>query len=136
MPIDNFAGRLKGEFRVLNAHLPRKRRSLTELLKEEHPHVTCNDGSNHFFKRKELDYLSQMLDNCEQDSLLLPLIIEVSPDQNWVTIRSKKGIEAKIFSKVLGMFVVCKQNMITIGRSQLRIVRKALRTTTQYVFFL
>lgn len=136
MPIDNFAGRLKGEFRVLNAHLPRKQRSLTELLKERHPHVICNDGNAHFFKRKELDYLSQMLDKQEQDSLLLPLIIEVSPDQNGVTIRSKKGIEAKIFSKVLGMSVVCKQDMITIGRSQLRIVRKALRTTTQYVFFL
>jgi hypothetical protein len=136
MPIDNFAGRLKGEFRVLNAHLPHKRRSLTELLKEEHPHVTCNDGSNHFFKRKELDYLSQILDKNERDSLLLPLIIEVSPDKNWVIIRSKKGIEAKIFSKVLGMFVVCKQNMITIGKSQLMIVRKVLRTTTQYVFFL
>lgn len=136
MPIDNFAGRLKGEFRVLNAHLPRKRRSLTELLKEEHPHVICNDGSNHFFKRKELDYLSQMLDDCEQRVLLLPIIMEVNPDQIGVTIRSKKGIEAKIFSKVLGMFVVCKQNMITIGRPQLRIVRKALRTTTQYVFFL
>ena len=62
MPTDQFpdgvvAGYLKDEFKALNAQIPRKRKSLTELLKEKHPHVVCNDGSAHFFKKKELEYL-------------------------------------------------------------------------------
>lgn len=139
MPTDHssdgsVAGYLKDEFKVLNAQIPRKRKSLTELLKEEHPHVVCNNGSAHFFKRKELEYLSQMLYEDERNSLLLPIIMEVTPDQSGVTIRSKGGSEAKIFSKILGMTVVSKENVITIFRPQLNVVRKALKTTTQYVF--
>jgi len=139
MPTDHssdgsIAGYLKDESKVLNAQIPRKRRSLTELLKEEHPHVVCNDGSAHFFKRKELEYLSQMLYEDERNSLLLPIIMEVTPDQSGVTIRSKGGPEAKIFSKILDMTVVSKENVITIFKPQLNVVRKALKTTTQYVF--
>lgn len=66
---DNLAGRLQND-----AHLPHNQISLTELLKEKYPRVSCNDGSNHFFKRKELDYLSQMLNNYEQRVLRLPVI--------------------------------------------------------------
>ncbi|MBE9546435.1 MAG: DUF61 family protein [Proteobacteria bacterium] len=140
MPTDNssdvfIAGYLKDELKVLNAHLPRKRKSLTELLKEEHPYVICNDGNAHFFKKKELEYLSKMLDYDEQDSLLLPIIMEVTPDQSWVTIRSKGGVEAKIFSKILGITVVSKHNITTIFKSQMSVVRKALKTATQYVFY-
>ncbi len=130
------AGYLKDEFRILNAQLPRKRRLLNELLKEEYPHIICNDGRAHFFKRKELDYLSQMLDYGERDILLLPIIMEITPDQSWITIRSESGIEAKIFSKILGMSVVYKRNMIMIVRAQLVAVREVLKTTTQYVFSL
>lgn len=127
-------GYLKDEFKVLNAQIPRKRKSLNELLKEENPHVVCNDGSAHFFKRKELEYLSQILYEDEQNSLLLPIIIEIISDQNWVTVRSKGEAEAKIFSKILDMTVVCKDGEITLFRPHLTIVRKVLKTTTQYVF--
>jgi uncharacterized protein (UPF0216 family) len=125
---------LKDEFKALNAQIPRKRRSLTELLKEEHPHVVCNDGSAHFFKKKELEYLSQILHDNERNSLLLPIIIEIISDQGWVTVRSKGGTEAKIFSKILDMTVVWKDGEITLFRPQLTVVRKVLKTTTQYVF--
>lgn len=127
---------LRDEFKVMNAHLPRKQRSLTELLKEKHPHVMCKDGRVHFFKRKELEDLSQMLDKTEQDVLLLPIILEVTSDQGGVTIRSKTGTEAKVFSKSLGMPVVCKQGVITIFSPQLSVVRRSLKTTTQYVFLI
>jgi uncharacterized protein (UPF0216 family) len=58
----------------------------------------------------------------------------VSLDQEGITIRSREGIEAKIFSKILRMPVVHKENLITIFRPQLSVVREVLKTTTQYVF--
>jgi uncharacterized protein (UPF0216 family) len=75
-----------------------------------------------------------MLYEDERNSLLLPIIVEVTPDQSSVTIRSKGSPKAKIFSKILDMTVVGKENIITIFKSQLNVVRKALKTTTQYVF--
>jgi len=129
-------GYLRDEFKVLNAHLPRRREPLAKLLQEKTPQVMCNDGSAHFFKRKELEYLSQILSQDEQEALLLPIIMEVAPDQSGVTIMSEEGIETKVLSKILDMPVACQQKKITIFRPQLSLVRKTLKTTTQYVFSL
>jgi uncharacterized protein (UPF0216 family) len=125
---------LKDEFKTFNAHLPRKRKVLTELLKEADPHVIGHDGSAHFFRRKELEYLSKLLDQEQARSLWLPILLEASLDQEGITIRSRKGIEAKIFSKILGMPVVYKEDLITIFKPQLRVVREILKTATLYVF--
>jgi len=46
------------EFRVLNANLPKLRKPLAELMKEEHPCVLLNDGSAHFLSAKSLSILS------------------------------------------------------------------------------
>jgi uncharacterized protein (UPF0216 family) len=125
---------LNGELRAINAHLPRKQKSLSMLLKEDHPHVDCNDGSPHFFKKNELEYLSQMLDENERNLLMLPIIMEVKSDESGIIVRSKEGIEAKIFSEILAMSVAHKLNKVIIFRPQLNVVRKTLKTTTQYVF--
>jgi uncharacterized protein (UPF0216 family) len=125
---------LRDELKTFNAHLPRKRKVLSELLEEDHPYVIGHDGSAHFFKRKELESLSKLLDQEEAHSLWLPILLEVRLDQEGITIRSRKGIEAKIFSKILRMPVVHTEDFITIFRPQLILLRKVLRTTTQYVF--
>ncbi len=140
MRIDNpapdrvFESCLKDDLKTLNAHLPRKRKTLSEFLEEKHPHVECGDGNSHFFKKKELEHLAGMLDNDERQTLLLPIIIEVGPDEGGMTVRSKTGIEAKVFSKILEMPITCTSDIITIFRPQLNVLRKVLKTTTQYVF--
>jgi uncharacterized protein (UPF0216 family) len=132
---DRISRYLKDEFKTFNAQLPRKRKVLADLLKEAHPHVVGHDGSAHFFRRKELESLSKLLDQEEErSSLWLPILLEVSLDQGGITIRSSEGVEAKIFSQILRMPVVHKENLITIFRPQLSLVRKVLKTTTQYVF--
>jgi uncharacterized protein (UPF0216 family) len=94
---------LRDEFKVVNAHLPRRRKPLAKLLDEKHPHVVCNDGSSHLFKRKELDYLSQILSDDEQGALLLPIIMEVTVGQREIMVISEEGIEAKVLSAILDM---------------------------------
>jgi hypothetical protein len=125
---------LKGEAKTLNAHLPRRRKILSELLKEDHPHVDCADGSTHAFKKKELEYLSQILDNDEQEALALPILIEVGSGDGRLVVRSKKGPEAKIFSRILKMSISCKSDTITLFKPQVQVLRRVLKTTTQYVF--
>jgi uncharacterized protein (UPF0216 family) len=125
---------LKGELRTLNAHLPRRQKSLGTLRGEEHPHVDCNDGSQHYFKKDEIGYLAETVDKEEYNSLMLPIILEIKSGDTGVIIRSKEGIEAKIFTKILGMEVSYKDDTIRIFKPQLGIIRKTLKTTTQYVF--
>ncbi|MFC1951014.1 DUF61 family protein [Chloroflexota bacterium] len=123
------------EFRVLNAHLPRTRKSLAELLQEEHPAVQLSDGTAHHFKRKELDYLAGILTTEEQESLLLPIIIKIVPGRNEIGVLSgAQNIEAKVLSHVISMSVTDEKGTITMYKSQLSEVRARLKTTTQYMF--
>jgi uncharacterized protein (UPF0216 family) len=133
-PDRTFENHLQGDLKTLNAHLPRRRKTLSELLEEKRPHVECGDGSTHYFKKKELEYLTEILNNDDQQMLLLPIIIEVESDEGNLKVRSKTGIEAKIFSQILDMPIAFKLDMITIFRPQLAVLRKVLKTTTQYAF--
>jgi len=125
---------LRGELRVLNAYLPCKQKSLSDLLGEEDPNVVCNDGSTHLFKRKELEYLASMLDSAEQEALLLPMLIEVNPGQGEMAIICQGGVEEKVISKILDTPVTPRQKRIVIYKPQLALIRKPLKTTTQYLF--
>ena len=125
---------LKGELRVVNAHLPSKQKPLSDLLGEEYPHVVCNDGSTHLFSRKELKYLTSLIDTNEQKALLLPMLIEVGAGQGEMAIICLGEVEEKVMTKVLDMPITPRQKKITIYKPQLAIVRKVLKTTTQYLF--
>jgi len=125
---------LAGELRVLNAYLPCEQKSLSDLLAEKDPNLVCNDGSAHLFKRKELEYLASMLDSDEQKALLLPMLIEVNSAQGEMAIICQGGVEEKVISKILDMPVTTKQERIEIYKPQLALIRKQLKTTTQYLF--
>ncbi|MGB2852816.1 MAG: DUF61 family protein [Dehalococcoidia bacterium] len=125
---------LRSELRLVNAGLPRNQKSLSGLLREEYPHVMCSDGSTHFFKRRELEYLSSMIDTDEQEALLLPMIIELEGNQAEAALICQGEIEEKVTSKVLNMPVTCEHGRVRIYRPQLALLRKMLKTTTQYVF--
>ncbi len=125
---------LKGEFRVVNAHLPTKQKPLSDLLDEEYPHVLCRDGSTHLFKRKELKYLASLINADEQKALLLPMLLEVNAGQGEVAVICLGQVEEKVISKVLDMPITPRQKKIVLYKPQLALIRKLLRTTTQYLF--
>lgn len=125
---------LKGEFRIANVHLPSSRKSLSQLLSEEHPQVICNDGSAHFFKRKELGYLATLISDEEREALFLPILIEPTSNPSEMSVLCQGDLEPKVISKVLNMPVSYKEGRITIFKPQLSLLRKKLRTTSQYVF--
>ncbi len=125
---------LTGELRVLNAHLPGKQKSLADLWDEEYPHVLCNDGSVHLFKRKELRYLDSLIDSGERKALLLPILIEVNAGRGEMAVLCPGEVEKKVIQKVLDMPLDVREGRVTIYRPQLALVRKRLKTTTQYIF--
>ncbi len=125
---------LKGELRVVNAGLPRNQKTLSALLREEYPHVLCSDGSTHLFKRSELEYIASFINIDEQEALLLPVLIELGANEAEAAIICQTDVEEKVISKILNMPTTPKQGRITIYKPQLALLRKMLKTTTQYVF--
>jgi len=127
---------LKHELKVVNAHLPTEQKPLSDLLREEYPHVVCKDGTTHLFSRKELRYLVGLIDAEEQKSLLLPLLIEVGAGSGEMAVLCPGETAAKVIAGVLDMTVTPRQSKITIYKPQLAVIRRVLRTTTQYIFHL
>lgn len=127
-------GCLRDELRIVNAGLPRSPKRLWNLLREQYPHVLCNDGSTHFFKKSELEYLAGMLDEAEQQALPLPMLIELGVDQAEAAIVCEGRAEEKVISRALDMPVTCEKRRIRIYRPQLALLRSKLKTVTAYVF--
>jgi uncharacterized protein (UPF0216 family) len=125
---------LRGELRIVNTGLPQSQKQLSNLLDEKYPHVVCNDGSTHFFKRSELEYLASMIDSDEQKTLPLPMLIELGVNQAEAAIICEGKVEEKVISKALNMPVTCEEKRIRIYKPQLALLRRKFKTTTVYVF--
>lgn len=125
---------LRGELRVVNIGLPQSQKRLSNLLNEKYPYVVCNDGSTHFFKKNELEYLASMIDSDEQEALPLPMLIELGANQAEAAVICAGKVEEKVLSTVLNMQVTCEESRIRIYKPQLALLRRKFKTTTVYVF--
>ncbi len=127
-------GYLGEELGVFNAQLPCEPKTLTSLLREEYPGVLCKDGGTYRFKKSELEYLAGVLTADEQSEFLLPMLLEIVPGQGEMAVISRGKLEEEVISRILGMPVTSKNGRIKIYRPQLALIRKVLRTATQYIF--
>lgn len=125
---------LHGELRIANAGLPQKQKTLHALLNEEYPHVVSGDGSLSSFKMKELQYIASLITPDEEEKLLLPIIIEIGNIPSEAIVLCQSEVEGKVISKILGMQLKITNNGIRLYRSQVVLLRKIAKTTTQYVF--
>jgi uncharacterized protein len=127
---DNADRLLKKQIYNLNRHLPRQRKNLEELLQEEKPHVLGADGTRHRFKKNELQRISKIIPEKQHHQLKLPLYLEIESQTSGTRIAGP--LEMKIICTILDM-EDCPYGMY-IYRPDLRIVRRELPTTTQYIF--
>jgi hypothetical protein len=123
-----------GELRVMNAHLPRRQKTLADLLVEPEPFIACRDDTPHLFKKEELKLLAGFLSPEEQPLLRLPMLIEVGGTRGETLLRCRGQVEEKVVTRILEMPMACRQGGITLYRPQLSRLRSVLATTTQYVF--
>lgn len=121
---------LKKQIMSLNRHLPRQRKSLEELLGEDKPHVLGTDGTRHRFKKNELKKISSIIPMESWGRLKLPIYIEIDSDSSGSRITGK--LECQIFCQIL-RWDDCDDE-IYIYRPDIKLVRKMLPTTSQYIF--
>jgi len=66
---------LRDELRKLNAHLPKTRKTVRELLDEESPSVSTVGGGRIAMKKTEIEELSSVLDDNLRDKVKLPIVL-------------------------------------------------------------
>ena len=66
---------LAREIRNLNTHLPKQRRTLSDLLKIKDPTIEAMDGSSILLKTSELEALAKEVPTEYHDRLKLPILI-------------------------------------------------------------
>ncbi len=66
---------LRDEMRRLNAHLPKSRRSLQELLGQDSPSVSTVDGGKIVMKKSELEELASDIPEYLIDRVKLPFVL-------------------------------------------------------------
>ncbi len=125
---------LRREISRVNMHLPSRRLTLSELLEMGEPRVFLRDGSEHYFKRSELEYLRSLLDETEIETLRLPIILEISTlYRGYFRVRGR--IAVKVMDIILGEYDVLEERSEALyPRYVLPKIRKKLPTTTTYAF--
>lgn len=124
---------LSKQVQALNRHLAKSRANLGSLLKEEEPKIEQRDGSEHAFKREELERLASLLPQYLHKRLRLPIYIELSSGKYGSGTGKISGeLECRVARAVL-----CKEGTddeFFIYMPEIRMLRKELPTTTDYMF--
>lgn len=120
---------LERELRVVNNYIATKRKTLTELLKEEYPHVLTLSGDIHMFRKSELMLAKEIVKE-DAEKLMLPIYIELIPAQTITTGIVREEVAAKFISALLG---VNHATPLYVYPVQLAEMRKKIGTLIQYV---
>ncbi|KXB07941.1 hypothetical protein AKJ56_02100 [candidate division MSBL1 archaeon SCGC-AAA382N08] len=127
---------IKKEIQNLNKHLPKARATLDKLLEQDKPHVESRSGDAHRFKKKELEYLAELLSKEKHSKLRLPIIIRISPELGRGASKISGNIEREVIEKIIEKEETEDKKELIIYRPETRAVRKKLPTTTQYAFMI
>jgi len=72
---DRYLAHISKLIEKINAHMPKERKTLAELLAEEEPFVEAVDGSKIYFKRGDLERLAERLPRELHGKIFLPIVV-------------------------------------------------------------
>ncbi|WP_297436141.1 DUF61 family protein [Thermococcus sp.] len=125
---------LNREFARINVHLPRVRPTLRALLETVDPKVVLRDGSEHHFKRSELEFIASLLGGEGLDALRIPIVLEISSTyRGYFRVRGR--VEVEVIDRILGNYDILEDKTEEFyPRYLLPRIRRLLPTTTTYAF--
>lgn len=120
---------LERELRVVNSYIAIKRKTLTELLREDYPHVLTLSGDIHMFRKSELMLAKEVVGE-DAEKLMLPIYIELIPAQAITTGVVREEVATKLISALLGVNHAIPLYVYPV---QLAELRRKIGTLIQYV---
>ncbi len=125
---------LNHELARINVHLPKVRPTLRALLETEDPKVILRDGSEHHFKKSELEFMASLLEEGKIDMLRIPIILEISSTyRGYFRVRGR--VEVEVIDRILGAYDILEEKTEGLyPRYLIPRIRRLLPTTTTYAF--
>jgi len=117
----------------INRHLPQKRQSLKALLEMEDPVIKARDGGEYFVERRELEFISENLDEDEWERFFIPIILEMTALGNEYVVYVRDMRHARFIERVFG-FDRYVGNAMLLYTYEMEEIRKKLRTASQVMF--
>lgn len=118
---------------ALNKHLPRKSRSLEEMLKEEFPTIKARDGEEYLIERDELEFIAEYVDELDRKNFSIPIILEMVGIGSETVVIVRNRLHADFIRKAFGFDRRGKEGLM-LYTYEMREVRRRLRTATQVMF--
>jgi len=116
---------------AMNIHLPRKSRSLAEMLKEKYPKILARDGNEYLIERKELEFIAQYVE--DKENFKIPIILEMCSVGDTRLVYVKDKLHAEFISKAFGYDRFVEGNLV-LHLHEIIPIRKKLRTATQIAY--
>lgn len=127
-------GGFKRLVQVMNRSLPERRRSLKELMRESEPSLKSRNGSIISIDKKELEMIAAIVPKYQWNRLMLPIIIEMTPDFGTNAARIRGEVECNLVIKLLELKKLADK-FIVLYMHEIKGLRRMLPTATQYGFY-
>ena len=118
---------------ALNKHLPRKSRSLEEMLKEEFPTIKARDGEEYLIERDELEFIAEFVDEFDRKNFSIPIILEMVGIGSETVVIVRNKLHADFICRAFGFDRRGKEGLM-LYTYEMREIRRRLRTATQVMF--
>ena len=132
--MDAVDGVFKKLVQAMNRSLPERRRSLEELMRESEPSLKSRNGSIISIDKKELEMIAAIVPKYQWNRLMLPIIIEMTPDFGANAARIRGEVECSLVIKLLEL-KKSADKFIVLYMHEIKGLRRMLPTATQYGFY-
>jgi len=118
---------------AVNKHLPKRSKTLAEMLKEDYPTIVARDGNEYLIERRELEFIAQYVDEGDWERFKIPIILEMCDVGGSTLIYVRDKLHAEFLKRAFGYdrFV---DDVLVLHMHEIAPIRRKLRTTSQVLF--
>jgi len=118
---------------VINKHLPKRSKTLSEMLNEEFPTIICRDGNEYLIEKNEIEFISENVDSNLWSSFRIPIIFEMCKVGSETIVYVRDKLHSEFISKTFGIRRY-KDDVLILYPHEVYRIRKKLRTASQVMF--
>lgn len=119
----------------MNRSLPQQRQTLEQLMHTSQPSIKNRNGTTSTIAREELEKMAEIIPEYNWNRLLIPIIIEMTPDFGESCARIRGTVECNLIMRLLDLKKTA-DTFIILYLHEIRALRKALPTSTQYGYYI
>lgn len=122
------------QIKNLNNHTAKEKKTLRQLLNEQKPSFITKNDKEISLEKEELKKIANIIPKKLHKKLKLPIYIEIGRKYGKGRYRIRGKVESNLIKKILNKEEEPTEKEIFINKTEIRKIRKELKTTTEYTF--